>query len=142
MVVDGSAIRVGDTDAIEHDGLFLRTVELEETIISLSCKYISDDVLGIVGGSHIVTVDLHDAIFITTDCGSSRCAEGDGNCLAKRGVLDIVIIAAVDLDRLRDGILVESHSKRGHIAIARNTRNDVVRSRGALRVVVITLCDR
>ena len=138
LVVDGSAIGIGNGYTIEYDGLFLRTVEFEEAVVRFACEYIFDDVVRVVGGSDVVAIDLHNAGIITADGGSARCTECDRDGLGEGGVLDIIVITTVDLDGFRDGILIDGHGERGDIAITGNTCDDVISRRGGLCVVVIT----
>ena len=142
LVVDGSAIGIRNADAIEHDGLFLRRVKLEETICGLACQHILDDCFGGVGCYDVVAIDGYNASIIAAH-GSRTClAESDGDGLGERGVLDVVVIASVYLQSLGDGTLIELYSKLGDIASGRRARCYIVACCFGRFVVVVACCRR
>ena len=97
LVVDGGAIRVGDTHTVEHDSLLLRRVEFEEAVAGLARQHVFDHLVCVVGGDDVISVDAHDTTFVAADGGIARLAEGDGDGLVERRVLDVVIVVRIDV---------------------------------------------
>ena len=118
LIVDGRSIGIGNADAIQYDGLFLRGIEFEETVGGLARQDVFDYLIRVVGSYYIVATDAHDARLIATDRSITRGAERDGDGLVERGVLNVVVITAINGLRLGDGVFVEGNRERGHIAIA------------------------
>ena len=137
LVVDGRTVGVGDADTVEHDGLFLRGVELEEAVGGGAGQHIADDFAGGVGGDDIVAADADNAIVVALYRRIGGGAEGDGDGALDGGVLKIVFVAVVGLIGLGDGVLVEGYGERSDVAGSGYSADDIVGCGGGLRVVVV-----
>ena len=56
----------------------------------------------------------------------ARGGVGDGDGLGEGGVLNVVVVLAVDRQALGDGVLIEGDGKRGDVALGGGTVGDIV----------------